>query len=79
MTIGPQIEWQWPLSGAHSNMRVKSTQAGGVRGARPLPFTISTIAYKVVRHAPAERADTLLLYLLYTYMCSVSISVIKQS
>ncbi len=39
----------------------------GVGGARPPPFTISTIAYKVVAHVPAERADTLL----YPYMYSV--------
>jgi hypothetical protein len=58
-------------------MRVKSAQAGEVRGARPLP--ISTITYKVVMHAPAERADAHLLYLLYPYMCSVSISAITQS
>ncbi len=58
----------------------QSTQNGnGLSDARPPPFTISTITYKVVMHAPAERADTLLLYLLYNYMCSVSISAITQS
>ncbi len=31
---------------------------GWAWGARPLPFTISTITYKVVVYAPAERADT---------------------
>jgi hypothetical protein len=35
-----------------------------VGGARPPPFTISTIMLKVVVYAPAERADTLLLFLL---------------
>jgi hypothetical protein len=42
-----------------------------VGGARPPPFTISTITYKVVMYAPAERADTLPLFLLYPYMYSV--------
>ncbi len=45
-------------------------------GARPPPFTKSTIAYTVVVYAPAERADTLpdktlLLFLLYPYIDSV--------
>jgi hypothetical protein len=34
-------------------------------------FTISTITYKVVVYDPAERADTLPLFLLYPYMYSV--------
>ncbi len=42
-----------------------------VGGARPPPFTISTITYKVAVYAPAERADTLPLFLLYSYMYSV--------
>jgi hypothetical protein len=51
---------------------VKSAHDGeGGRGACPLSFTISTITYKVLVHAPAERADTLLLFLLYPYMYSV--------
>jgi hypothetical protein len=36
-----------------------------VEGARLPPFTLSTITSKVVVFAPAERADTLLLFLLY--------------
>jgi hypothetical protein len=36
--------------------------------AQPPPFTISTIMYKVVVYAPAERADSFLLFLLYPYM-----------
>jgi hypothetical protein len=48
-------EWQWPLSG----IQVR------VGGARSTPFTISTIIYKVVVYAPAEKADTLPLFLLY--------------
>ncbi len=39
--------------------RVKTVQAGegGGEGARPPPFTISTVTYKVVVYAPAEMAD----------------------
>jgi hypothetical protein len=37
-------------------------------GASPPPFPLSTITSKVVVCAPAERADTLLLFLLYPYM-----------
>jgi hypothetical protein len=35
------------------------------------PFTLSTITSNVVVYAPAERADTLPLFLLYPYMYSV--------
>jgi hypothetical protein len=42
-----------------------------VGGARPPPFTLSTITCKVVVYAPAERADTLSLFLLYAYLYSV--------
>ncbi len=37
----------------------------GGGGARPPPFTLSTIMCKVVAYVPTERADTLLLFLLY--------------
>jgi hypothetical protein len=37
----------------------------------PPPFTISTIMSKVVVYAPAERADALLLFLLYPHIYSV--------
>ncbi len=37
-------------------------------GARLPPSTLSTIMYKFVVYAPAERADTLHLFLLYPYM-----------
>jgi hypothetical protein len=50
-------------------MMEKLAQAG--EGARPPPFTISTIMYKVVVYAPAEMADTLPLFLLYPYIHSV--------
>jgi hypothetical protein len=43
-----------------------------VGGARPPPFTRSTITYKIAVCSPAERADTLPLFLLYPYMYSVS-------
>ncbi len=42
-----------------------------MEGARKPPFTLSTIIYKVVVYAPAERADTLPRFLLYPYMYSV--------
>jgi hypothetical protein len=43
-----------------------------VGGARPSPFIISTITYKFVVYAPAERADTHPLFLLYPYMYFVA-------
>jgi hypothetical protein len=50
-------------------MRVKSEQAG--EGARPPPFTTSTITFSVVVYTLAERAVTLLLFLLYHDLYSV--------
>ncbi len=44
-----------------------------VGGARPLPFTLSTITIKVVVYAPTESADALPLFLLCSYMYSVRI------
>ncbi len=41
-------------------------------GARPPPFTVSTITSKVVVYSPAERAGLLPLFLFYPYMYSVS-------
>ncbi len=55
MATTEYTEWQWLLS----ITRVKSTQAGEGGGARPPPFTISTITHKVIVYAPAERAYTL--------------------
>jgi hypothetical protein len=37
-------------------------------GARPPPFTIFTMTYKVAVYAPAARADTLTLFHLYPYV-----------
>ncbi len=46
-----------------------------VGGAPPTPFTLSTITYKAVVYAPAERADihytVISLFLLYPYIYSV--------
>ncbi len=58
-------------SGVNSVMMEKSAKHGGVGDARPPPFTISTITYKVVVYALAERADTLHLFLPYPYIYSV--------
>jgi hypothetical protein len=49
----------------------KFAQAGEVGGARPPPFAIFTITYKVAMYPPAEWADTLPLFHLYPYMYSV--------
>ncbi len=64
-------ERQRPLSGIHSIMMEKLAQSGERGGARPPPSTIYAIMYKVVVYAPAERAETLPLFLLYPYMYSV--------
>jgi hypothetical protein len=53
-------------------MMEKIAQSGDSGGARPPLFTISTISYKVVVYAPAERAYTLSLFLLYPYRYSVA-------
>jgi hypothetical protein len=72
LTLRVHTEWKPPLSGVHSIMMEKLVQAGeDGGGARPPPFTIVTIAYKVTVYAPAEWADTLTLFHLYRYMYSV--------
>jgi hypothetical protein len=64
-------EWQWPLSGVHSIKGGKISPAQrGVGGARPPPFTLSTITYKVLVYTAAERADVLPLRL-HPFMYSV--------
>ncbi len=69
-------EWQWPLSCVHSIMLEKSSQAVWVGGAHTQPpFIVITITYKVAVYASAERADTLLLFLLYPYIYSVVVRV----
>ncbi len=67
-------EWQWPLSAAHSIMMKNQPSLVKVVGARLPPFTISTITFKVVMYAPAERADKLPLFLLCPHMYSVDYS-----
>jgi hypothetical protein len=50
----------------------QSGNGGGGGGCTPTPpFTVTTITYKVLVYAPAERASTLPLFLLYPYMYSV--------
>ncbi len=46
----------------------KSALAGEGGGAPPPLFILFTTTYKVAVYAPAERADTLPLFLLYLYM-----------
>ncbi len=60
--IGQFTELQRLLSGVHSVMRVKLTQAGEGWGARPPPFITFTITSKVAVYTPAEWADTLTLF-----------------
>jgi hypothetical protein len=53
----------------------KFAQAGkGGGGCTPTPFPISTITRKVVVYAPAERADTFNLFLLYPYIGSLVVT-----
>ncbi len=59
----------WPIPSWWKN-QPSPGEGGG--GCTPIPFYyISTITYKVVVCASAERADTLPLFLLYTFMYSV--------
>ncbi len=64
-------EWKRLLSGVHSIMMKKLAQAGEDGCARPPPFTLLTITYKVAVYASAEWADTLTLFHLFQYMYSV--------
>ncbi len=66
------IEWQRPLSGVHSITMEKLAQACDCGGCTPPPhpLNISTITYIVVVYTPAERADTLPLFLVST--CSTT-------
>jgi hypothetical protein len=52
--------------------------AGEGGGAHPAPFTLFTITYNVMMYSPAERAETLALFLLYPYMYSVGLKVHKN-
>jgi hypothetical protein len=78
MTFFPRVkthrvhaEWQWPLSGVYSIMMEKSAQLVRIGGCTPIPFTISRT--KVSVSAPAEKADTLPVFLLYPDMYSVTL------
>jgi hypothetical protein len=53
---------EYTQNGEHSIMMEKLAQSGEGGGARPPPFTLFTITYKVAVYAPAERADTLTLF-----------------
>ena len=63
-----QTDRQWPLSSLHSIMMVNSAQPSAGRGCTPSPFTQTTITSKIVEYAPAEKAGTLLLFLLYPFL-----------
>ncbi len=51
----------------HDGEKSALAYEGGGGGARPAPFTQATITYKVAVYAPAERADTLILFNLWPY------------
>ncbi len=60
-------EWQWPLSGVHYIMMVKSAQPGEVGGVHALPlslYLVSTNISKVVVYVPAAPIFPLPLYVL---------------
>ncbi len=64
-------EWQGHFV-AYIFVMEKLAQAGeGVGVHAQPPFTISSIMYNVVVYAPADRAETPPLFLLYTYMYSL--------
>ncbi len=67
-------ELQHPLFGVHSIVLEKLAQAGEGGDTHPPPFTLFTITYKVAAYAPAERADTLTLFLLYSYVMCVTVN-----
>ncbi len=51
----------------------KISPAGEGGGCTPTPFLHYLPSHKVVVYTPAERVDTLPLFLLYPYMYSVSV------
>ncbi len=65
-------EWQWPLFGMHSIMIEKLARLVRVGGARPSPFTISTMTYKAEVYAPWECRYTPPIPILPLYVLSVS-------
>jgi hypothetical protein len=54
----------------------KAGEGGG--GARPPPFTLSTITYKVVVYDSVERADTLPLFLLDPCVYSIELTISEK-
>jgi hypothetical protein len=58
--VTTDTEWRLPISGVHPFMMEKSALAGEGGGCTPTPFQPITITYKV--YAPAEWADTLILF-----------------
>jgi hypothetical protein len=78
-------EWKRPLlAHVHHDGKISPGFLVRVGGVHSLPlFTISTITYKAVVNAPAERADTVQcvhspIFLLYPYMYSVVLTVLKN-
>ncbi len=57
-----------PISDVNSIIMEKLALAGESGGARPPPFTLFTITYKVALYALPERADSSLPYILYTLL-----------
>ncbi len=49
-------QWQWPLSGIHYTMMVKSARPGEDGGCTPFPF-YCIYHHQVGVYAPAEMAD----------------------
>ncbi len=82
VATGHRVHTEWPLSlsWVHSITMEKLAQPGVGGGCMPctLPFTISTITYKVVVlywWTPQLRGQIHYLFLLYPYMYSVVLSV----
>jgi hypothetical protein len=66
------------FSGVHSIMLVNLAQPREVGGCTPPPppLSLSTTTSKVVVYALAERADTLLLFLIYPFLLDQELRVI---
>jgi hypothetical protein len=58
-------------SSVHRVRTIAQAGEGGV--ARPPPFTIFTVTYKVAVYDPTKRADTLPVFHLYPYVLCASI------
>ncbi len=56
----------------------KLAQAEECGGARPPPFTLFAITFEVAKYTRVERADTLPLFHLYSYIYSLVKMVIKS-